>query len=283
MTIDIMTALDQAYFQAEQASNKDVAATACQHYRTLTLLLQRQLLLAGMESVSVSGDGAGEALAPFQHGKLQAGPIDWTQELAARFNRMEPMQLTGEIPANYYKDQRDELLDVVNELRNYFERGEMRHRLDPRKVLECTLEHFRREGVSLKPSKLTQRAWVEHQAERHGKPVHWYKSSVRGLGDPGLQWTPTSAGEQPEPPAPDVINMKNPRNWQAGDVLKRKQFPKSPNFTAYREYTVAENDGRYVRITGNDGTPVSYPLDMIQSEPASDFFTWLRHGDTPAA
>ena len=44
---------------------------------------------------------------------------------------------------------------------------------------------------------------------------------------------------------------------------------------------MTENDGRYVRINGNDGTPVSYPLDMIQSEPASNFFTWLRHGDAP--
>lgn len=85
--------------------------------------------------------------------------------------------------------------------------------------------------------------------------------------------------EQPAPPAPDVINMTNPANWLPGDTLLRKSVHGNfPHFTSGKQYTVTSNGPDVLTIMGNNGVEVTYPHKPF-CEPASNFFTWLRHGE----
>ena len=85
--------------------------------------------------------------------------------------------------------------------------------------------------------------------------------------------------EHAVPPAPDVINMNDPANWLPGDRLLRKIVHGNfPHFTSGREYTVTSNGPDVLKIMGNAGVEVSYPHKPF-CEPASNFFTWLRHGE----
>lgn len=283
MTIDIITALDQAFFQAETAQNDQVRTQAIQHFINVASIVEQQLQVAGIKEVRIGGKAL--AVVPTE---------EWARQFANAFDSAKQEPLTGAVHPNYYISQRDELLDVLNQVRAYFEGGEVRHGLDVRQVVNCALEHFRRDGVSPKNTMLTTRHFVEHATKLHAKPlpaeteaqlppkpVRTYQTGVRGLGDPGLQWTPVAASEQPVPPAPDVINMANPANWLPGDKLLRKYVHGNfPHFTSGREYTVTSNGPDVLTIMGNDGVEVTYPHKPF-CEPASNFFTWLRHGDAP--
>lgn len=109
-------------------------------------------------------------------------------------------------------------------------------------------------------------------------PVRWYQTGVHGIGDLGLQWTPSAASEQPVPPAPDVIDMTDPRNWQVGDIVMRT-CASTASFLQYENCTVTENDENTVRIANSqDGRSVTYPHGT-QYDGAEHYFKWLRHGE----
>lgn len=70
-------------------------------------------------------------------------------------------------------------------------------------------------------------------------------------------------------PAPDVIDMTDPRNWQVGDVVVCKER----GMISYgKEFIVAAIDGNEVSLSGGNG-------DVLRIFDAGDYFTWLRHGE----
>ena len=56
MTIDIITALDQAFFQAETAENDDVRKHAIQHFINVAGIMEQQLQVAGIKEVRIGGE-----------------------------------------------------------------------------------------------------------------------------------------------------------------------------------------------------------------------------------
>lgn len=183
MTIDIITALDQAFFQAETAQNDQVRAQAIRHFINVAGIMEQQLKAGSI--VAIKCDFAPEDLERLQAAQQQAP-----------------------------------------------------------------------------------------------KPVRTYQTGVRGLGDPGLQWTPPAASEKPVPPAPDVIDMTDPRNWQVGDVIRRTAPTMSDHyFTAGAEYPVVGKNENCVQVANNNGYATSFPFSQVGYRSASNFFTWLRHGD----
>lgn len=190
-----------------------------------------------------------------------------------------------------YMNQRDELMDVLVQVSAYHETGKIRHGLDIRQVVNCALEHFRRDGVGHKETAVTTRAFVEHQTKVHAKPlpaeteaqlppkpVLWYQTGVRSAFDPSLQQQPSAASEQPvpPPPAPDAIDMTDPRNWQANDwiVCKRKSsFGGWEPGTAYR-FGGKEGDESVPAVLNDIGDRIPFRYDQLPI-----FFTWLRHGE----
>lgn len=78
------------------------------------------------------------------------------------------------------------------------------------------------------------------------------------------------------PPAPDVIDMTNPRNWQVGDVLMCSDGNAFLGINAGDECAVVENNETYVVVRRNSGTAVALHHDKPTE---SAFFTWLRHGE----
>lgn len=81
-------------------------------------------------------------------------------------------------------------------------------------------------------------------------------------------------------PAPDAIDMADPRNWQAGDVLRCARD--CLRWEAGQEGIVTYSDGNFVRIKGHiAGQHVSWPLRA--DAPVAEYFTWLRHGNGEVA
>lgn len=280
MTIDIITALDQAFFQAETAQNDQVRAQAIQHFIKVAGIMEQQLQVAGIKEVRIGGKSV-----------LAVPTEQLARQFADAFTSEKPEPLAGSIRPNYYIIQRNELLDVLDEVLSFFDTGKTRSGYDARQIVVCALEHFRREGVAPTRSMLTTRAFIKHAIKWHAKPlppeteanlppkpVRTYQTGVRGIGDPGLQWTPSAACERPVPPAPDVIDMTDPRNWQTGDVLLRSDRV-FPHFKPGEECTVTYKSGAQIWIAGSAGVNVVYQHGI--GEPASNFFTWLRHGDAP--
>lgn len=75
-------------------------------------------------------------------------------------------------------------------------------------------------------------------------------------------------GEQAQP-APDVIDMTDPRNWQVGDVV----VGKDRLMTSYgKEFIVAAIDGNEVSLSDGKG-------NVLRLFHARDYFKWLRHGE----
>lgn len=85
---------------------------------------------------------------------------------------------------------------------------------------------------------------------------------------------------QPAPrPAPDAIDMTDPRNWQVGDVVVRTSASNAL-FLNGEHCTVTENNENMVRIANKKGScSATYPHGT-QHDGAENYFTWLRHGDT---
>lgn len=111
--------------------------------------------------------------------------------------------------------------------------------------------------------------------------LKWFKAKVplsnAEMDELDARWKAVNAQAEPPQPAPDAIDMADPRNWQVGDTVER-----GPNgsafFRPHEECTVAENDDKTVRIKGNSGIGVNYPHRTVL-DGAEHFFTWLRHGE----
>lgn len=135
----------------------------------------------------------------------------------------------------------------------------------------------RMEPEQLRPSQSATEGDPDKLAEQ--RVITHYKTGVLSAFDTSLQQPPSAASEQPVPPAPDVINMANPANWLPGDTLLRKTVHGNfPHFTSGKQYTVTSNGPDVLTIMGNNGVEVTYPHKPF-CEPASNFFTWLRHGE----
>lgn len=80
------------------------------------------------------------------------------------------------------------------------------------------------------------------------------------------------------PPAPDVIDMTDPRNWQAGDILLLDAPTFGAEFQQRCEYVVSSvHDGHnIVYIYKDDGRTHGYRLDLLRRNQP---FKWLRHGE----
>lgn len=87
-------------------------------------------------------------------------------------------------------------------------------------------------------------------------------------------------GQPASQPAPDVIDMTDPRNWQVGDVLER-HCQGSTHFVEGNQYRVHANDNLRVHIEVEPGESVSY-LHGTHFDGAEQFFTWLRHDEAQA-
>lgn len=77
------------------------------------------------------------------------------------------------------------------------------------------------------------------------------------------------------PPAPDVIDMNDPANWQEGDIVLRIAYDWM-NFVEGCEYKVhiVRTEKQEVYIGRRDGLCIGYTFDMLRP-----LFKWLRHGD----
>lgn len=203
-------------------------------------------------------------------------PVKWTPEMVAAFNRMEPVQLRTESiitgGKRLGKSEVDRLLRTPVEKWTSDQLAWFKAN-----VVLSNAELDRLEARWKAATTQAEIAPGETASDPHEKPVQWYQNGVHGLGDLGLRWTPSAASEQPAPPAPDVINMADPRNWQAGDVVRRK-CDGSMHFTKGNQYRVYSNDNNRVRICDGRGMVVAYPHGK-QFDGAQHFFTWLSHSE----
>jgi len=88
---------------------------------------------------------------------------------------------------------------------------------------------------------------------------------------------PKNSNENTQP-APDVIDMTDPANWQVGDVVVRT-CASTASFMQYENCTVTENNENAVRITSSQsGCSVTYPHGT-EYDGAEHYFQWLRHGE----
>lgn len=84
----------------------------------------------------------------------------------------------------------------------------------------------------------------------------------------------------PEQPAPDAIDMTDPRNWRAGDVLRCVRD--CLHWEAGQEGVVTYSDSEGVQIKGHiAGQHVDWP--RTARRPVQEYFTWLRHGESEVA
>lgn len=305
MTIDIITALDQAFFQAETAKDEQVRKHAIQHFINVAGMLEEQLKTGGIVAIKCDFPPEDLVQAAQRQGSKQAAGDTTPANISAMANGLhdgmgghadacaELMQRTGkeikelqwrlEVTANtanrYAKvgvrvmNQRDELLDVLSKVQAFFVTGEQPKGFTVQQLVDCVIENYRRELIVPKQTGISTLATVRHMLEWHPKPLPaeteanlpqnpqpWYKRSVTST------------------PAPDVINMADPRNWQKGDVIVRG-FRRFPYFVPGEECTVTYSDEKSITIVGRSGVEVVYSHGI--GEPAANFFTWLRHGDAP--
>lgn len=79
-------------------------------------------------------------------------------------------------------------------------------------------------------------------------------------------------------PAPDVVDMTDPANWQVGDVLVRIAPTFGAEFQQCCEYVVASvsHYNKMVCIYRHDGGTRAYQFDLLRRDKP---FQWLRHGE----
>lgn len=238
------------------------------HLDALLALELKQAETAGMKFATLTGDGTGEALRT----------MGWTPGKLAVFNSLEPehwhapsLITGGRLPGKSGVDKllRTPVEKWTSDQLAWFKAN----------VLLSVAEREKLEARWEAANTQAKTAPVEGTSKPHDKPVQWYQSGVHGIGDPGLQWTPSAASEQPvpTPPAPDVIDMTNPANWQEGDVLLRTGADWA-NFENGNEYLVMKVDhSREQLYVGNHEMPwTGYTFDLLKGE---DLFQWLRHGE----
>lgn len=84
------------------------------------------------------------------------------------------------------------------------------------------------------------------------------------------------------PPAPDAIDMSDPRNWQEGDIVLRTGHDWI-GFYQGSEYRVAKvkpgKEEIYIARDG-DGAWTGYTFDLMRED---RMFKWVRHGESEAA
>lgn len=101
---------------------------------------------------------------------------------------------------------------------------------------------------------------------------------VDASGEQPSSWPTGTVDLSSTPPAPDAIDMADPRNWQAGDVLRCEQ-----DFLTWKkgdEGKVIYADEHGVKISGRIAGQLVVWLHSNYS-PVQEYFTWLRHGDVP--
>lgn len=113
-----------------------------------------------------------------------------------------------------------------------------------------------------------------------GSPVTWYQSAVQGVSDLSPQlaadgYVNATGGAMP---APDAIDMTDPRNWQVGDVLMCSVGNALLGFNHGDECTVTHKYNTHVVVRRDAGTAVAFQHDSCDRASAL-FFTWLRHGE----
>lgn len=248
MTIDIITALDQAFFQAETAQNDQVRTQAIQHFINVAGIMEQQLQVAGIKEVRIGGKS------------VVAVP---TEQLAR--------QMEAQLPPKLVRTYQTGVHGLGDPGLRWTPSAAAERPMPPACRVGDILEYTGKNAPFFTKGDQYEIVSVSANGELVG--IKSKDDFLLSLGKEDLLKF-INRGQ----PAPDVIDMTDPRNWQKGDVLLRSDRV-FPHFKPGEECIVTYSSDTQIWVAGSAGVDVVYTHGV--GEPASNFFTWLRHGDAP--